>query len=386
MNFGFKRRGNQGKPKVLSGRDIPSLAKYIKSNDCQNVFLMANLARLNLPYPEAVFEINFFRRNPVPFYTLAHELYPGKFRPTITHSFVRLLSEKSLLHTCYTQNIDTLERRAGVPDDKIIEAHGSFATQRCINCREEYDDEEMKKHVLEKKIPKCPSCGGYVKPDIVFFGEGLPPHFMRSLPNLREADLLIIMGTSLTVHPFASLAGMVDSTCPRVLINLDQVGDIGSRPDDVVLLGQCDDIVRELCKELGWEEDLNKLWAETEETVLTEQPAKKEEVLDVLEEMQEQFEHLAVQEGKATEKSSKPKEDTNEDNAPAPSGPPLEIPPKPSATVVDESKKAGEPVKSDEVVNDPGDKEKTAPAASTTEPDGNIEKPADNAPPTEGKL
>ena len=155
---------------------------------------------------------------------------------------------------------------------------------------------------------------------------------MRSLPNLREADLLIIMGTSLTVHPFASLAGMVDSTCPRVLINLDQVGDIGSRPDDVVLLGQCDDIVRELCKELGWEEDLNKLWAETEETVLTEQPAKKEEVLDVLEEMQEQFEHLAVQEGKATEKLSKPKEDTNEDNAPAPSGPPRSSrqPPRPT--------------------------------------------------------
>ena len=106
-------------------------------------------------------------------YTLAHELYPGKFRPTITHSFVRLLAEQSLLHTCFTQNIDTLERRAGVPNDKVIEAHGSFATQRCIDCKRSFDDKKMKEHIEAKKIAKCEVCGGYVKPDIVFFGEGV---------------------------------------------------------------------------------------------------------------------------------------------------------------------------------------------------------------------
>src|ERR1700754_5350784 len=94
--------------------------------------LYANLARLNLPYAEAVFDINYFRNNPLPFYTLAHELFPGKFRPTITHAFIKLLHQKGKLHRCYTQNIDTLERMAGVPDFKIIEAHGSFASHRCI--------------------------------------------------------------------------------------------------------------------------------------------------------------------------------------------------------------------------------------------------------------
>lgn len=156
------------------------------------MLVQSNLARLNLPHPEAVFEIGFFRRNPIPctshlfnknydtcsihifqVYTLAHELYPGKFRPTITHSFVRLLAEQSLLHTCFTQNIDTLERRAGVPDNKVIEAHGSFATQRCIDCKRPFDDEKMKEHIEAKKIAKCEVCRGYVKPDIVFFGEGV---------------------------------------------------------------------------------------------------------------------------------------------------------------------------------------------------------------------
>jgi len=328
MNFGNRRRKNHtGKPKVLSGRDVPSLAKFISSKDCQHVVLMlgagvstsagipdfrspetglySNLARLNLPDPEAVFEINFFRRNPVPFYTLAHELYPGKFRPTIAHSFIRLLAERSLLHTCFTQNIDTLERRAGIPDHKIIEAHGSFATQRCINCRQPYDDDKMKEHILQKTIPRCKSCGGYVKPDIVFFGEGLPEIFIQSVPNMRKADLLIVMGTSLTVHPFASLAGMVDHSCPRVLINLDHVGDFGSRTDDVVLLGKCDDIIRDLCKELGWEDELARLWAETEDSVITEllpkenkpTPSKKDDVKeDALLEIEEQFTKLTVAE------------------------------------------------------------------------------------------
>ncbi len=109
-------------------------------------------------------------------YTLAQELYPGKFRPTITHSFIKLLATKSLLHTCFTQNIDTLERRAGIPAHKIIEAHGSFAKQRCIRCKIEFDDDMMKEHVLLGKVPKCETCGGYVKPDIVFFGEDVRIH------------------------------------------------------------------------------------------------------------------------------------------------------------------------------------------------------------------
>lgn len=106
-------------------------------------------------------------------YILAHELYPGKYRPTLTHSFIRLLSQKNLLDTCFTQNIDTLERRAGIPEGKIIEAHGSFASQRCVDCSEEFDGEKMRGYIKTKEVPKCEICGGYVKPDIVFFGEGV---------------------------------------------------------------------------------------------------------------------------------------------------------------------------------------------------------------------
>src|SRR6202012_1730196 len=66
--------------------------------------LYSNLAHLDLDSPEDVFSIDFFRRNPLPFYTLAHELAPGKFRPTLTHSFISLLNEKGILLHVFTQN------------------------------------------------------------------------------------------------------------------------------------------------------------------------------------------------------------------------------------------------------------------------------------------
>ena len=227
--------------------------------------LYANLARLNLPFAEAVFDISYFRTNPLPFYTLAHELYPGKYRPTISHSFVRLLSDKGLLLKLFTQNIDCLDRKAGVPDDQIIEAHGSFATQHCIECKSPFPVDLMKQAVAKAEVPYCltPQCNGLVKPDIVFFGEALPQKFheTRSLPSV--ADLCIVMGTSLSVQPFASLPSFCPEGVPRVLINLERVGGLGSRPDDVLILGECDMGVRKLAAALGWEEELDKIWNET---------------------------------------------------------------------------------------------------------------------------
>jgi NAD-dependent histone deacetylase SIR2 len=98
---------------------------------------------------------------------------------------------------------------------------------------------------------------------------------MTSIFAMEQADLLIVIGTSLTVHPFASLAGMARKSCPRVLINIERVGDIGSRKGDVVLLGKCDEIVRELCAELGWGEELEEVWAETASTVEVTEDGEK---------------------------------------------------------------------------------------------------------------
>lgn len=217
---------------------------------------------MDLPDPEAVFDISFFRQNPKPFYALARELAPGQYRPTLAHSFVKLLYDKGKLLKHFTQNIDCLERLAGVPGDMIIEAHGSFATQRCIECKTAYPDDLMKEAIAKGEVPNCAECQGLVKPDIVFFGEALPSAFFdnRTLPE--TADLCIVMGTSLSVQPFASLPSFVADGVPRVLINRERVGGLGSRPDDVLILDDCDNGVRKLARALGWEDELERLWEE----------------------------------------------------------------------------------------------------------------------------
>ena len=157
-----------------------------------------------------------------------------------------------------------------MPDDKIIEAHGSFAHQRCIECKSDYPTNMMKEAIQKREVPHClmPRCGGLVKPDIVFFGEKLPDtfHLNRALPG--AADLCFVLGTSLSVQPFASLPGFCAEGVPRVLINLERVGSLGSRADDVLLLGDCDSGVRTLAAALGWSEELDALWAKINKTDL----------------------------------------------------------------------------------------------------------------------
>jgi NAD-dependent deacetylase sirtuin 2 len=78
---------------------------------------------------------------------LAKELYPGNFKPTAVHYFVKLLEKKGVLLRNFTQNIDTLERVAGVSGDKLVEAHGSFAEAHCIDCKLVETPEEVKSNI-----------------------------------------------------------------------------------------------------------------------------------------------------------------------------------------------------------------------------------------------
>jgi NAD+-dependent protein deacetylase sirtuin 2 len=106
--------------------------------------------------------------------------------------------------------------------------------------------------------------GGLVKPDIVFFGENLDERFVTCVKeDFPKCDLLIVMGTSLTVQPFASLINRVPSNTPRLLINKEKVGHRSGgfkfnkkNTRDVALINDCDNGVRELAKKLGWDKEL----------------------------------------------------------------------------------------------------------------------------------
>lgn len=226
--------------------------------------LYDNLSKYNLPYAEAIFDLDYFSGDPKPFFTLAKDLYhEGCYRPNIVHHFVRLLSDKDVLQKMYTQNIDGLERAAGIPEDKLVEAHGTFATATCQKCWKKYDGDDIKEAILQSEVPHCqhPSCNGVIKPDIVFFGEQLPGQFYNFVTELPLAQLLVVMGTSLEVHPFAGMASYVSRSVPRILFNKEVAGSFlhEPRPSDVILAGDIVASVEEFCRHLRWSKELHEL-------------------------------------------------------------------------------------------------------------------------------
>ncbi|KAJ5152761.1 Sirtuin family [Penicillium canariense] len=246
---------------VLLGAGI-STAAGIPDFRSPNTGLYDKLAPLHLPYPEAVFHISYFAHTPEPFYAIARARHPGNLQPTASHAFLALLAQKKVLHFIFTQNIDGLEQDAGVPADKILWAHGNWKSQHCWKCKTEYPDDLMQKAIRDGAVPYCqmPECGGAVKPDVVFFGQSLPLEFDEKEKLVPEADLMLVMGTSLKVAPCSRLPRLVQEGIPRVLINMEKSGDFGSRNEDVCILGSCDEGVRKLAHELGWSEDLDALW------------------------------------------------------------------------------------------------------------------------------
>ncbi|KAG9475687.1 hypothetical protein GDO78_003866 [Eleutherodactylus coqui] len=223
--------------------------------------LYSKLQEYSLPYPAAIFDLSYFLHEPGPFLRLSQELVPGRHHPNSAHYFLRLLHDKGVLLRVYTQNIDGLERAAGIPAEKLVEAHGSFASSTCTMCLKEYPEETFRDAVMKSEVPRCSACGGLIKPDIVFFGEQLPARFFLHLTDFPRADLLFVMGTSLEVEPFASLVYAVSSSTPRILINRDPVGPFLDSSDglSVMELGEVSSGVKHLVHLLGWERDMEEL-------------------------------------------------------------------------------------------------------------------------------
>ncbi|BFZ04260.1 hypothetical protein BsWGS_07299 [Bradybaena similaris] len=274
-------------------RKLADVATMLKNGQAKNVVIVAgagistpsgipdfrtpgsglydNLQQYNIPYPEAIFDIDFFHHNPRPFFALAKELYPsGKYRPNYVHYFARLLSDRGILLRLYTQNIDGLERLAGVPPEKLVEAHGTFSSASCIVCQEKYRGSDIKESIFEDKLPTCKKrgCYGIVKPDIVFFGEELPKRFYYYLKDMLQTDMVLVMGTSLEVQPFAGIIDTVRWTVPRVLFNRDAVGPFrhGKRAKDFVSPGDILECLQSFAHAAGFKEDMEDLITRSEGT------------------------------------------------------------------------------------------------------------------------
>lgn len=154
-----------------------------------------------------------------------------------------MLHTKGILVRNYTQNVDLLEEKAGIPKDKIVYCHGTLRSGHCQNpnCNQEFSFNEMKEQLLNTSEIRCTKCNSYVKPDVVFYGEPLSmPSFAKE--DFEKCDLLIVMGTSLLVRPFSHFVERVGIHVPRLLINNKIVGQFKHPSNrDAIFLGNCDE-------------------------------------------------------------------------------------------------------------------------------------------------
>ena len=152
--------------------------------------------------PETILSHTFFMRHPEEFYRFYRDkmLCEGA-QPNAAHKKLAEWEQQGKLNAVITQNIDGLHQAAG--SKKVLELHGSVLRNHCMQCGKFYDLAAVK---AAKGVPRCELCGGMLKPDVVLYEESLDNDVMdEAIRCIREADMMIIGGTSLAVYPAAGL-------------------------------------------------------------------------------------------------------------------------------------------------------------------------------------
>ena len=158
---------------------------------------------------EEILSLNCFYQHPEYFYEWAQTFVYGleNYQPNIVHKTLADWEKRGLIYRVYTQNIDILHQHAG--SRELYELHGSPAHHHCLQCREHYSYDEIAPLVQQGILPRCKKCNGIIKPDIIFYGENLNQKLLhKAVADFSTADLTIVLGSSLTVYPAASLPQM----------------------------------------------------------------------------------------------------------------------------------------------------------------------------------
>ena len=168
--------------------------------------------------PEQILSHSFFYKNTKEFY----KFYRDKLNclnvlPNICHKYLVKLEKEGKLKAFITQNIDNLHQKAG--STNVIELHGTIYKNYCDKCHKFYPPEYIWN---TKDIPKC-NCGGIIKPNVVLYEEPLNEFdILKAINYIKNSDLLIIAGTSLTVYPAASYISYFQGK-HLVIINKDKI-------------------------------------------------------------------------------------------------------------------------------------------------------------------
>ena len=195
--------------------------------------------------PEQLVSHSFYIHYPEDFY----EFYKDKLiyqdaRPNKAHEALAKLEEIGKLKTVVTQNIDGLHQMAG--SKNVLELHGSVNSNTCQTCGYNMNLKEFLD--LKGPVPKCPKCGGSVKPDVVLYEESLDDEtIMKTIKAISQADMLIVGGTSLVVYP---AAGFLDYFKGRYIVLINKAETSYDKRADLVINESIGRVLDQVVKEL----------------------------------------------------------------------------------------------------------------------------------------
>ncbi len=155
-------------------------------------------------YDPQVLDLSYFQRHPADSWRVIKEIFYdffGAAQPNPAHEALARLESAGILHGVITQNIDNLHQEAGSQD--VIEFHGTSRRLTCLSCRQTL---QFQPELFSSMPPSCPDCGGLLKPDFIFFGEGIPPQaYQRSQEETQLADVWLVVGTTGEIMPASML-------------------------------------------------------------------------------------------------------------------------------------------------------------------------------------
>lgn len=190
--------------------------------------------------PETILSHTFYRRHPEEFYRFYKDKMIGfDAKPNAAHKKLAEWEKEGKMKAVITQNIDGLHQMAG--SQKVLELHGSTLRNYCEDCGKFFDADYIRR---ADGVPMCDACGGPVKPDVVLYEEGLDQRTLTESVNfIKNAEILIVGGTSLVVYP---AAGLIDYYSGNKLVLVNKTPTGRDSAADLVVKGAIGEIFSQL--------------------------------------------------------------------------------------------------------------------------------------------
>lgn len=200
-------------------------------------------------YDPASLELNYFLNKPAESWKVIRELfykYFGSANANDAHLVLARLEKEGKIKGIITQNIDNLHQQAG--SSNVFEFHGNSQKLICLACHEVYIPDQVN---LEDNPPRC-TCGGLIKPDFIFFGEGIPPDaYQQSVDAAGQCDVMLVIGSTGEVMPAAQMPWLAKQNGALVIEVNTEVSNFTNKITDIFLQGAATVVLNQIYGEIN---------------------------------------------------------------------------------------------------------------------------------------